>query len=107
MSKGALLFAFNTDTVDYFSMAVYTAKRINHFLNLPVTVITDNIENTINCDYQFDNVIYTESDHSNFKDNKVWLNKGRYQAFNDSPYDETLLLDTDYIINSDKLLLLN
>jgi hypothetical protein len=104
MSKGALLFAFNTDTVDYFSMAVYTAKRINHFLNLPVTVITDNIENTINSEYQFDNVIYTSSDHSNFKDNKVWLNKGRYQAFDDSPYDETLLLDTDYIVNSDKLL---
>jgi len=104
MSKGALLFAFNTDTIDYFSMASYTAKRINHFLDLPVTVITDNIENSINSDYQFDNIIYTASDHSNFKDNKVWLNKGRYQAFDDSPYDETLLLDTDYIVNSNKLL---
>jgi hypothetical protein len=104
MSRGALLFAFNTDTVDYFSMAVYTAKRINHFLNLPVTVITDSIDNGLNTEYQFDNIIYTASDHTNFKDNKVWLNKGRYQAFEDSPYDETLLLDTDYIVNSDKLL---
>jgi hypothetical protein len=104
MSRGALLFAFNTDTVDYFSMAVFAAKRINRYLDLPVTVITDNIENTINTDYEFDNIIYTSSDHSNYKDNKVWLNKGRYQAFEDSPYDETLLLDTDYIVNSNKLL---
>lgn len=104
MSKGALLFAFNTDAVDYFSMAVYTAKRINHFLNLPVTVITDNIENTINSDYQFDNVIYTTSDKTNYKQQRVWINKGRYEAYEHSPYDETLLIDTDYIVNSDRLL---
>jgi len=104
MSRGALLFAFNTDTVDYFSMAVYTAKRINHFLNLPVTVITDSIENNLNQEYRFDNIIYTNSDKSNFKEQKLWINKGRYEAFEYSPYDETLLLDSDYIVNSDKLL---
>lgn len=104
MNRGALLFAFNTDTVDYFSMAVYTAKRINHFLNLPVTVITDNIDNTIGLDYHFDNVIYVDSDKTNYKEQKLWINKGRYEAYEHSPYDETLLIDSDYIINSDKLL---
>jgi hypothetical protein len=106
MNRGALLFAFNTETIDYFSMAVYTAKRINHFLNLPVTVVTDNIENTLNCDYQFDNVIYTSSNKTNYKQQQIWINKGRYEAYAHSPYDETLLLDTDYIVNSDKLLTL-
>ena len=33
-----------------------------------------------------------------------WINKGRYQAYEFSPYDETLLLDTDYMVNSNKLL---
>jgi hypothetical protein len=32
------------------------------------------------------------------------MNKGRYQAYELSPYDETLLLDTDYMVNSNKLL---
>ena len=41
MSKGALLFAFNSPKYNYYEMAVATAKRINHFLDLPVTVITD------------------------------------------------------------------
>lgn len=98
--RGALLFAFNTDEVNYFEMAVATAKRIQHFLKLPVSVVTDEG----NDDPIFDNIIYATSDRSNTKEQKLWLNKGRWQAYELSPYDETLLLDTDYMVNSDKLL---
>jgi hypothetical protein len=38
------------------------------------------------------------------RDGSVWINKGRYQAYEYSPYEETLLLDTDYLVNSNKLL---
>ena len=41
MSKGAILFAFNSPKFNYYDMAVATAKRINHFLNIPVTLFTD------------------------------------------------------------------
>ena len=105
MSKGVVLFAFNNGIVDYYNMAVATAKRVNHFLNLPVTVITDS--NTIldKYDYKFDNTIVITSDNTNKNvDNQIWINKGRYQAYELSPYDETLLLDTDYLINTDTLL---
>ena len=40
MTRGILLFAFNTPNVNYVEMAVETSKRSNHFLNLPVTVIS-------------------------------------------------------------------
>jgi hypothetical protein len=111
MSKGILLFAFNTPRVDYFSMAVATAKRAQKFLGLPVSVVTDETTILSDYDYKFDNVFITESDNSNTrkglkKGSEVWINKGRYQAYELSPYDETILLDTDYMINSDKLLLL-
>jgi hypothetical protein len=104
MSKGALLFAFNSPKFNYYTMAVATAKRINHFLNLPVTIVTDgeSIPSTIN--YKFDNTIKVAADKSNTRDWGMWINKGRYQAYELSPYDETLLLDTDYMVNSDKLL---
>ena len=36
MSKGVILFAFNSPKFNYYDMAVATAKRANHFLNLPV-----------------------------------------------------------------------
>ena len=52
----------------------------------------------------FDKVILTEPDTDNHRDWGEWFNKGRYQAFKFSPYDETILLDTDYVVNSTTLL---
>lgn len=104
MSKGVLLFAFNNGVTDYFEMAVRTAKRVNQFLHLPVTVVTDSNTDIENYDNVFDNVIIQKAVTSNIKDNVVWINKGRHKAFEVSPYDETLVLDTDYLINSDSLL---
>lgn len=101
MNRGVLLFAFNTPDIDYVDMAVKTAKRVNHFLNLPVSIVTDS---EVKHDYQFDNVIIVSAQSDNVKEGKVWNNKGRYRAYELTPYDETILLDTDYLINSDKLL---
>ena len=54
MSKGVILFAFNSTKFNYYDMAVITAKRINHFLDLPVTIITDVTSVPENIDYVFD-----------------------------------------------------
>lgn len=104
MTRGVLLFAFNNGHTDYFEMAVRTTKRINRFLGLPVTVVTDS--NTIVENYEnvFDSVIFDVADTTNFKDTVVWINKGRHRAYELTPYDETLVLDTDYLINSNALL---
>ena len=103
MTRGALLFAFNSPKFNYYSMAEATAKRINHFLDLPVTVVTDNDSLPENPAYTFDKTIITTADKSNKRDWGLWFNKGRYRAFDLSPYDETLLLDTDYLVNSSAL----
>lgn len=103
MSRGAILFAFNSPKFDYYKMAVATAKRINHFLDMPVTVVTDD-KSISNDPYKFDNTVVIEPDRNNNRDWGVWINKGRYQAYELSPYDETLLLDTDYMVNSNKVL---
>jgi hypothetical protein len=104
MTRGILLFAFNTPKVDYFKMAVHTAKRAKHFLNLPVSVVTDESTNVKEYDFTFDNVFIQTADKTNTKDSDVWINKGRYQAYDLSPYEETLLIDTDYLINSNTLI---
>jgi hypothetical protein len=104
MSKGAILFAFNSPTLNYYEMAVATAKRINHFLGLPVTVVTDNQSLPEKITYDFDKTILIEPDKNNIREHKIWINKGRYQAYELSPYAETILIDTDYMVNSDKLL---
>lgn len=102
--RGAVLFAFNTDETDYVKMAVYTAKRINRFLELPVTLITDASTDLSTYDYTFDKVEITESNTDNSRSNKLWLNKGRHKAYELSPYDETLVMDTDYQVNSRRML---
>lgn len=104
MTRGAILFAFNSPKFDYFKMAEHTAKRINHFLDIPVTVITDEGSLPQVPRYNFDNIVLVDPDKNNRRDWGIWINKGRYQAYQLSPYDETLLLDTDYMVNSDKLL---
>lgn len=85
-------------------MAVATAKRVNHFLKLPVTVVTDTESLPTDPAYVFDRTIIAEADTSNTRDHAVWINKGRFRAYDLSPYDETILLDTDYMVNSDRLL---
>lgn len=103
MSRGAILFAFNSPKYDYYAMAEFTAQRINHFLNMPVTLVTNEKSLASSTGYKFDKVIVTEADPTNNFRNVIWINKGRYMAYELSPYDETLVLDADYMVNSNKL----
>ena len=60
-SKGALLFAFNTDT-DYVGIADQSARLIRHFLDLPVTLVTDS---SANPGFEYDQVIRIDNDSGN------------------------------------------
>lgn len=98
-SRGAVIFAFNSLRVDYVKIAERSAKLIKHFLQIPVTVVTDSeLTNTV-----FDQVIKIENKDSNFRytsDGKTteWRNFGRHLAYELTPYEETILLDTDYFV---------
>lgn len=106
MTQGVLLFAVDTETRSYTKMAAYCAEQIKRYLNLPITLVTDtNVSHSV-----FDNVINIESvdaqrrEISNTGVIEQWKNFGRYRAYELSPYDATLLLDTDYICGSNQLL---
>ena len=100
MSRGAVLFAFNNDRVDYISQAQWSAPRINRHLGIPVTLVTDVAPADTS---MFDQVIIRESrsggtrkfDHMNADSSATWFNRGRCRAYDVTPYDETLVLDTD------------
>lgn len=107
MTQGAVIFAIGNAAIDYVAMAVWSAKRIQRFLQLPTTLITDQSVN----DPVFDQVIRinsTPSERSRWfadLDQSVsWNNLDRCDAFDLSPYDRTLLLDADYVVNSNQLL---
>ena len=105
-SKGVVLFAFNTDNVNYVQIADLSSRLISKKLNLPVTLITDH---SANPQFNYDKIIRVNSKEGNFrldKDRSIikWKNFDRCSAFYHSPYDETLLIDTDYLVLDDSLL---
>ena len=91
-SKGVVLFATNTDTVDYVAIAHRAERLINHYLDLPVTIV-ESLQNTKNKRYNIDSGRF-----------ESWNNKGRGTAYELSPYDQTLLIDSDYLIFDNNLL---
>lgn len=103
-SRGVLLFAFNTEKTDYVRIAEQAARLIHHTLNLPVTLVT---EAEVDSD-QFDTVIYVTNELKNYKvgEHGHWRNGDRFRAYELSPYNETLLIDTDYLMLDTSLLTL-
>ena len=86
-SKGVVILAKNTETIDYVKLANQASEFVNKFLNLPVTIL--------------------EPESNNFKntrDRESWNNLGRWEVYHKSPYDTTILLDSDYIVLNDNLL---
>jgi len=108
MTQGVVIFAFNNPAVDYVAMATWSAKRIHQHLNLPVTLITDNAT----ASSVFDRVIVVEPRSATskwfheFDSNLPWHNANRIDAFELSPYDQTVVLDSDYVVASNQLLTL-
>lgn len=103
-SKGVILFAFNTDTVDYVKIADRAAQLVHHTLGLPVTLVTDHGAIT----EHVDQTVIVENTLANFRigyaGGSAWRNGNRYQAYELSPYDETILIDSDYLMLDSTLL---
>jgi hypothetical protein len=109
MTQGAVIFAVGNAAIDYVAMAAWSARRIERFLKLPTTLITDQeVDSTM-----FDQVIRITSVpgdrtrwFSDLDQSVPWHNLDRCDAYDLSPYDRTLLLDADYVINSERLRLI-
>ena len=104
MTQGALIFAFDNEHIDYVSMAAWSATNIRRHLGIPVAVITDREDVS-----GFDRVIYCDRGSNNyrwfgdFETQMPWHNSTRTNAYRLSPWDQTLLLDADYVVASDQL----
>ena len=96
MSRGIVAFAANTEATDYLSIAKQTVPLAGQVLGLPYTIIT---EEQIN-DYAYTNFRY-DRDSEEFVQ---WRNIGRNLAYELTPYEETLVIDIDYVVQDQELL---
>lgn len=95
-SRGIVAFAANTDATDYVAIAQQTVPLAGQVLGLPYTIIT---EEQI-ADYAYTNFRY-DCDSKEFVQ---WRNIGRNLAYELTPYNETLVIDIDYIVQDQSLL---
>lgn len=112
MSKGVLLFANNNSRIDYIKQAAFCASRIKKYMNLPVAIATDNVEYAKSFDFDY----YIETSIPEYTQNKFfyngvyssttlqWSNHSRSDCYDLTPFEETIVMDTDYIISNDILL---
>jgi hypothetical protein len=120
MNKGILLFAHNNPNVDYGLMAIIAGGLAKKNLKVPVSLVTDKwtiewlkesnmYERAVNI---FDKIIEVEKPvtknkrklHDGFESQTIpFENSNRFSAWDLTPYDKTLLIDTDYLVFSNSL----
>lgn len=121
MSKGIIIFAYNTRQVDYAKISLISAALAKKNLQVPVSLITD--DSTVNWMKEskiyeasrmvFDKIIIDKIEEESFNyrilhdgdisEKILFNNQNRYKAWDLTPYDRTLILDCDYFIFTDTL----
>lgn len=120
MKKGVVIIAHNNRDVDYAKMSLVAARFAKKNLKLPVSLITD--DSTLSwmkesktfelAEKIFENIISVpkpETDNKRIlfdgtKSSIVpFVNSNRYSVWDHTPYDKTLMIDSDFLIMSDTL----
>lgn len=120
MNNGVLIFAHNNRQVDYSLLAVISGGLAKKNLNVPVSLVTD--ASTIEWMTEFgslpkakeifEHIIITDRPNTNntrkLNDGNEsltvpFINANRNSAWDLTPYDRTLLIDSDFLIFSDTL----
>lgn len=102
---GALIFAYNNEQLDYLSMARWSAKNINRHLGIPTAIVT----NETFVEQAYERCIFADTTSTNKRwfadldDTVTWYNSNRMDAYSLSPWEQTLVLDADYVVASDQL----
>ena len=122
LTRGICFFAYNNEQIDYIKITALAALAAKKHLDLPVCVITDAgteawmfqsmTEEFI--DSCFDYVVTTNDEmRENIRGHfdSPWTefraqfsNSNKHKIFEYSPFEQTLMLDVDYIVNNDFLL---
>ena len=120
MTQGILIYAHNTRAVDYALLSVISAGLAKKHLSMPASLVTD--DSTVSWMKQsqifhlaekvFENIIIADRPITNNQrrlydgeNNSTvpFVNVNRDTAWSLTPYDRTLLIDSDFLIFSDVL----
>lgn len=118
---GVCIFAYNNEQLDYVKLAVYCGQKAKKHLGVPIALITDQgsfdwLKQSHDMDEiksTFEYVIVTDDEmdlNPRVHYDSPWTefsapfkNGNKHKVFEYTPFDKTILLDVDYIVNSDNL----
>jgi hypothetical protein len=126
MTKGCLIYAFNNEEIDYITIAKEAARRVKLYLGVPVCLVTDSITqaNAVDPDKRFFDIVIDLWQDKSLKPTAELLNTRNIRQYSDgsltqkkanfknsvrtktyelTPYDETLVIDSDYFLANDLL----
>jgi hypothetical protein len=103
MTKGVLLFCFDTAQVQYHKILERCVHLIKKNLQLEITVVTNFSTFKKIKPLGFINYKFIEPELGNTKMGKEWRNVDRHLSYELSPYDTTLVMDIDYLPFTDDL----
>jgi len=111
-SKGIVLFAYNSN-FDYVKIANVSAALAKKFSGLPVTLITDEFGALQANRDIIDNIIIQSTTGTNKRTVRTthdanthmidWKNLNRASVYDLTPYDQTILIDCDYLMFNDSI----
>ena len=121
-SRGFMMFAYNNEQLDYTQLAIVAAYAVKKYMpGMPVVLVTnqmsvdqcrerhgeeimraawDDIVMT-NPDYQQNIRLHHDGAYNSF--NAQFTNTNKHDIYNLSPFNETILIDTDYLCGNDNL----
>jgi len=100
VSKGFVVLAQNTSTVDYVKQAYALALSIKNTQKTVTTIsLITNDPVPVQYKHVFDKII--EIPWGDLANNPVWKIENRWKIFHVSPYEETIVLDTDMLFLDD------
>jgi len=103
MSRGVLLFCFNTEHTRYHKILERCVRLVKRNICKEITVVTDFATYQRMSPMGFINYKFIEPELGNKLNGRAWNNVDRHLAYELSPYDTTLVMDIDYFCFSDNL----
>jgi hypothetical protein len=107
--KGALLYAFNNERVDYVKLAKLAAQRVHKFWDIPTCIVSDaprpaKLPKGIVFwkEVERPTVLNTKPYHEYGTALSYW-NTNRHEAFSITPFTQTILLDVDFLVSTSNI----
>ena len=123
MTKGFMMFAYNNEQIDYMRLATVASSALKKYMpDIPVVLVTnerslkefskresqkkliDKIwDEVIMTDPEYETNIRIHNDGAYKSFNAQFTNTNKHDIYNLTPFDETILIDTDYLVGGNNL----